>query len=55
MRDNLDAILAVAVVVVASLGSGLVLEGAMSSTAATTALALALLFSTATAWIRPGE
>ena len=55
MREHADSILAVAVVTVASLGSGLVLEGYMSATAATTALAIVLFASTATAWLRPGE
>jgi len=53
--NRAHSILAVAVVVVASLGSGLVLEGYLSPTAATTALAAVLLASTATAWVRPGE
>lgn len=55
MRERLDAILAVSVVTVVSLGAGLVLEDILSPTAATYALAVVLFASTATAWIRPGE
>jgi hypothetical protein len=55
MKYNLDAILAVSVVTVISLGAGLVLEDLLSPGAATFALAVVLFASTATAWIRPGE
>lgn len=55
MIEHADSILAVALVVVASFGTGLVLQGYMSATAAITALTVVLFISTATAWIRPGE